>query len=86
MFSACSREVVFEGKYLGWKCPKTCVHPGITRSDACVETKKFGCIYLKGTGNLDPILDSGKRFIFRGILKRKNNVPYVEVLEVRKLE
>jgi len=59
------REVYLRATYLGWRCNKGCTHPRITRSDSCI-ADRTGCIYLLGTGKLDPITDKGKEFLFRG--------------------
>jgi hypothetical protein len=59
----CSRfidsEVVLRAKYMGWRCPKECGAPPLTRSDTCL-VDESGCIYAYGLMGLDPINDVGK--------------------------
>jgi hypothetical protein len=76
------RRVEFKGRFAGWRCGSKCLHPGVTRSDVCVEDET-ACIYLSGTGRLDPLKDRGKTFLFQGFLRKSpKGVCYVEVEKV----
>jgi len=77
------RKVTVKAKYLGWNCPPECRHPGLTRSDSCI-ADQTGCIYLYGTGGLDPISDREKFFVFRGTVKKSphQTTCYIEVDKV----
>ena len=77
------KEVRFEGTYLGWSCPKNCPNPGVTRSDTCISDGN-GCIYMVGTGGLDPLADRGKRVLVEGrVEKTKSGVCYIQPVRVR---
>jgi len=80
--SLIGKEVLVKATYLGWKCPKECRHPEITRSDSCIKDKS-GCIYLLGKGYLSPLKDSGKTFFIKGIIELSpyNNTCYIRVKE-----
>lgn len=80
-----NQKVVVRAKYLGWRCPADCKNPGITRSDSCI-ADSTGCIYLMGRGNLDPITDRRKAYIFKGIVGKFRNVCYLKVLKADELK
>ena len=82
--SLLGKEVVIEGIYKGWDCPPDCPNPGNTRSDACVFEGK-SCIYLLGTGGLDPLKDLNKRVRVKGIVEQKNGICYLKAVEVNEL-
>jgi len=76
-------EVLIDGIYRGWNCPKECGAPPVTRSDVCI-TDSTGCIY--STPFLSPIGDSGKRVVFLAKVKEKEGSCYLKaekVYEVR---
>ena len=74
--------VTVKGVYKGWNCSENCKHPDLTRSDTCI-VDSSGCIYLKGTGGLDPIMDRGKEVFFRAVVKKSpNGVCYLEVKSI----
>ncbi len=76
------KKVAVRAVYEGWHCIEGCVHPGLTRSDTCVMDSS-GCIYLKGTGGLDPVMDRGKEVFFRAVVKKTpKGVCYLEVQSV----
>ena len=74
------KEVVIRAKYMGWNCSAECNNPGITRSDSCI-VDSTGCIYLRGTGGLNPLIDRGKEFLFKGVVKEFNNICYLKVVK-----
>ena len=77
------KDVTLSAKYLGWNCPQTCKHPGLTRSDTCIEDSS-DCIYLHGFGGLNPLKDEGSIHIFYGIVKKSpSGVCYIEVKKVK---
>jgi len=79
-----NREVTLRATYMGWSCPPECKHPGLTRSDTCIEDET-GCIYLLSTGKLDPIRDKGKEYTFTAVVKKApNGVCYLKVIRVSK--
>jgi hypothetical protein len=86
-YSLKGKEVFLKAEYLGWKCTKDCKHPGLTRSDTCIADKS-GCIYLFGTGKLNPIVDRGKEFIFKGKVELSpyNNTCYIRVERVNEVK
>ena len=75
--SLLGKEVVVEGTYRGWNCPAVCRNPGVTRSDVCL-VDSTGCIYLSGTGGLDPLTDRGKKVRVEGVVSEKNGICYLE--------
>jgi hypothetical protein len=74
------KEVLLKATYSGWRCPKECKHPAITRSDTCI-TDETGCIYIVGGGGLNPIRDIGKTFLFKGKVELSpfTNTCYIRV-------
>ncbi|ADU96954.1 hypothetical protein [Thermovibrio ammonificans] len=72
------KEVVVTGTYKGWDCPPDCKNPGITRSDSCI-SDGTGCIYLRGTGGFDPLLDRGKKVEVTAVVKEKKGTCYLVV-------
>ncbi len=74
------KEVRLSAKYMGWKCPKNCKNPGITRSDTCF-VDSSGCIYAKGLAGLDPLKDKGKIVILEALVKERRGICYLEVLK-----
>ena len=77
------KSIVLKAKYLGWNCPQTCKHPGLTRSDTCIEDGS-GCIYLYGFGGLNPLKDKGSIHTFYGVVKKsRSGVCYIEVKKVK---
>ena len=67
-------------KYLGWRCPKDCGSPPLTRSDACVSDGTT-CLYLKGTGGLNPLRDYGREVTLRVRIERnRKGKCYLRVL------
>ncbi len=78
------KEVVVEGTYRGWNCPADCRNPGTTRSDVCI-TDSTGCIYLSGTGGLDPLIDRGKRVRVLALVSRKGSICYLKPEKVDEL-
>jgi len=76
------KKVSVRAVYEGWHCIEECVHPGLTRSDTCVMDSS-GCIYLKGTGGLDPIMDRGKEVFFRAVVRKTpKGICYLEVQSI----
>ncbi|TCK06277.1 hypothetical protein [Phorcysia thermohydrogeniphila] len=77
------KEVLLKATYLGWNCPKECKPPAITRSDTCI-ADETGCIYLLGSGKLNPISDKGRIFLFKGKVELSpyNNTCYIRVEKV----
>lgn len=82
--SLTGKEVAVEGTYMGWSCPQNCRHPGITRSDSCL-VDSTGCIYISGTGGLDPITDRGKRIRVKGVVSLNRGVCYLKPERVDEL-
>jgi len=81
------RTVNLEAIYKCWDCPFYCKTPppAITLTDTCI-VDSSSCIYLKGTGKLDPIMDRGKKYLFKAVVKKsKKGVCYLEVLSVDEL-
>lgn len=78
------KEVVLEGTFRGWSCPAECRNPGITRSDACI-TDSTGCIYIAGTGGLDPLTDKGKKVRVLAFVSKKGNICYLKPEKVDEL-
>ncbi len=67
-------------KYLGWRCPESCGAPPLTRSDACVSDGTT-CLYLRGTGGLNPLRDCGKNVTLKVRVKQNpKGGCYLEVL------
>jgi hypothetical protein len=76
------KKVAVRAVYEGWHCIEGCIHPGLTRSDTCVMDSS-GCIYLKGTGGLDPIMDRGKEVFFRAVVRKTSKgICYLEVQSI----
>jgi len=82
--SMLGKEVVLEGTYRGWSCPAECRNPGITRSDACI-TDSTGCIYMAGTGGLDPLTDRGKEVRVLAFVSKKGDICYLKPEKVDEL-
>ena len=75
-----NQKVIVRAKYMGWNCSAECSNPGITRSDSCI-VDSTGCIYLRGTGGLNPLIDRGKEFLFKGVVEKFNNTCYLKVVK-----
>ena len=82
--SLLGEEVIVEGTYRGWNCPSACRNPGVTRSDVCL-VDSTGCIYLSGTGGLDPLTDRGKRVKVVGVVSERNGICYLKPERVDEL-
>ncbi len=82
--SLLGKEVVVEGTYRGWNCPSACRNPGVTRSDVCL-VDSTGCIYLSGTGGLDPLTGRGKRVKVVGVVSERNGICYLKPERVDEL-
>ncbi len=82
--SLAGKVVAVEGTYMGWNCSKECRHPGVTRSDSCI-VDSTGCIYISGTGGLDPVIDRGKRVRVEGIVSLNRGVCYLKPVRVDEL-
>jgi len=79
--SLIGKTVTVKAEYKGWDCPSGCKNPGITRSDSCI-VDKTGCIYLMGTGKLNPIIDKNKIFLFRAEVETtKDGTCYLKVVK-----
>ena len=75
---------MLKATYMGWKCPETCKHPGITRSDTCW-IDNSGCIYAKGLSGLNPLKDVGKSYtLIAKVSISKKGICYLEVKKVKK--
>lgn len=82
--SLSGKEVLVEGVYRGWSCPVECGNPGVTRSDSCI-TDSTGCIYIAGTGGLNPLTDKGKTVRVQAVVSKKKNVCYLKPEKVDEL-
>jgi len=81
-----NKTIEVEAYYLGWDCPPDCGAPPSSRSDSCISDGS-GCIYLMGTGGLDPIFDRGRKFLIEAVvLAARGGGCYLKVLSVKPLE
>jgi len=79
------KTVKVKATYLGWKCPKNCGLPPITRSDVCWTINNF-CIYSLPVENLNPINDINKSYLLEvKVLKNKKGICYLKVLSISAL-
>jgi hypothetical protein len=76
------KEVMVEGRFLGWR--GDIPHPQITFSDWVLEDNGSK-IYVSGKwpGDLDPYKDVGRYLIVRGIVRKKEGVPYIEASSIK---
>ncbi|NIA12410.1 MAG: hypothetical protein GWP10_22515 [Nitrospiraceae bacterium] len=77
--------MIIDARYLGWNCPEDCKNPLITRSDSCIKDST-GCIYILGTGNLNPITDRGKLFRFKVQPDIRKGICYLKVIAVHEIK
>ena len=79
------KTVKVQATYKGWKCPKDCGPPPITRSDVCWVTNNL-CFYSLPVNSLDPIKDVGKQFLIKAkVLKNEQGKCYFKVLTISPL-
>ena len=80
-----NKTYTIKATFKGWKCPKNCGPPPITRSDVCWIINNF-CIYSLPVENLNPINDINKNYLLKvKILKNKQGKCYFKVLTISPL-
>jgi len=78
------KPVTVTGEYRGWQGEG--YEPPVTRSDWVIKDET-GLMYVTGKSpGLDPVEDIGKKLEVTGMVKVKNNTPYIEAKILKRLE